>query len=128
MSDEHARTFTVEEARAILSEVRPFAEQLHEAHAIMDRTHDDVMDSVPTNGGGPAHREFLDASRAASTALDALEAKGVVVRDPANGLLDFPHERDGQVVYLCWRIGEPDIEWWHPSETGFAGRKPITPE
>ena len=47
------------------------------------------------------------------------------MKDPERGLIDFYHERDGQVVYLCWQLGEPDIEWWHDTEAGFAGRQPL---
>jgi hypothetical protein len=41
------------------------------------------------------------------------------------GLLDFPSEHEGRVVYLCWRFDEPRIAWWHEIDAGFAGREPI---
>ncbi len=48
------------------------------------------------------------------------------MKDLDSGLLDFPSKRDGDVVLLCWRVGEPEIGWWHTVEEGFAGRKPLT--
>jgi hypothetical protein len=51
---------------------------------------------------------------------------GVEVKGIDEGLVDFPSERDGRVVYLCWRIGEPDILYWHEVHTGFQGRQPLT--
>jgi hypothetical protein len=50
---------------------------------------------------------------------------GVVVRDPSTGLVDFPAERDGEPVYLCWRLGEDEVAHWHDRDSGFSGRKPL---
>jgi len=58
----------------------------------------------------------------ATTQLDALD---IVLRDPRQGLVDFPSIRDGAEVYLCWRLDEDDLAWWHLPEEGFAGRKPL---
>ena len=55
-----------------------------------------------------------------------IQAAGVQVKDLDTGLLDFPSERDGDVVLLCWRVGEPEIGWWHTVDEGFAGRKPLS--
>jgi hypothetical protein len=82
-------------------------------------------ESIPTNGGGAVHREFLDASTQAAAALQRLEELGIVVRDPSSGLVDFPGIRDGREVFLCWRLGEEAVAWFHPPETGFAGRQPL---
>ncbi len=125
MSEPDIRTFSLEEANALLPEVRPLLEEMRDAHAAMERHHDEVMGSVPTNGGGEVHRAFLEASQAAARAGRALGGQGIIVRDPSTGLIDFPTIRDGELVYLCWKLGEDDIAWWHPPETGFAGRRPL---
>jgi hypothetical protein len=124
-TEQEPRYFTAAEANALLPSVGPLVEQLRSAQERMDERHDEVMDSVPTNGGGVVHREFLDASTEATKALAALEELGIVVRDPSSGLIDFPSIRDGVEVFLCWRLGEEAVEWWHPPETGFAGRQPL---
>ncbi|MGH2830919.1 MAG: DUF2203 domain-containing protein [Actinomycetota bacterium] len=119
------RRFTPEEANALLPTVAPLLEQLRDAQQLMDERHAAVMDSVPGNGGGPAGVEFLDAARSAARCAAELGALGVVVRDPGSGLVDFPAERDGIEVYLCWRLGEDAIAWWHPADSGFSGRQPL---
>ena len=120
-----ARRFTAEEANALLPKVAPLVEQLRDAQAVMEERQDDVTESIPTNGGGAVHREFLDASSRAADALRQLEDLGLVIRDPSSGLVDFPAIRDGREVFLCWRLGEETVAWFHPPEAGFAGRQPL---
>ena len=57
--------------------------------------------------------------------LDELEDWGVTVRDLDVGLLDFPAERYGEKVFLCWRYGEPEVAYWHRPEEGFGGRRAL---
>jgi hypothetical protein len=47
------------------------------------------------------------------------------VKDPERGLVDFPGERNGQAVYLCWQLGEPAVSHWHALDKGFADRRPV---
>jgi len=54
-----------------------------------------------------------------------IEESGVHLKDIRLGLVDFPAERDGEVVYLCWQFGEPEVAFWHRVEEGFAGRQPL---
>ena len=49
----------------------------------------------------------------------------LIVRDVESGLVDFAAMRDDEAVYLCWRLGEPSIGFWHPRDTGFGGRQPL---
>src|ERR1700737_665826 len=58
-------------------------------------------------------------------AMDEIDAMGVQVKDLDIGLLDFPCEVDGQIVLLCWKLGEKSITHWHGVAEGFAGRKPV---
>ena len=66
----------------------------------------------------------------ADQALAELERQGIELRDPEQGLIDFRTEHAGREVFLCWRLGEDDLEWWHLPEDGFAGRRrlPLPPE
>ncbi|MGH9470283.1 MAG: DUF2203 domain-containing protein [Terriglobia bacterium] len=57
--------------------------------------------------------------------LSHIQEAGCVVKDVDEGLVDFPTLRDGREVYLCWKMGEKRIEYWHGMEEGFAGRKPL---
>jgi hypothetical protein len=56
-----------------------------------------------------------------------LAALGVEFKDYVQGLADFPAQRDGRTVYLCWRLGEPAVEFWHEVDAGYAGRQPLGP-
>ena len=61
-------------------------------------------------------------------ALDRIQATGCVVKDLDTGLLDFPAILKNEEVYLCWRLGEDRIRFYHRQDEGFSGRKPIDPE
>lgn len=54
-----------------------------------------------------------------------VQASGVEVKGLATGLLDFPAEIDGGPAYWCWQVGEPEVAWWHPRDSGFASRRRI---
>jgi hypothetical protein len=54
-----------------------------------------------------------------------LDDLGVELKGIDDGLIDFPTTREGRVVYLCWRLGEDEIGWWHETDGGFAGRQPL---
>jgi hypothetical protein len=56
-----------------------------------------------------------------------LVALGVEFKDYTQGLVDFPAKRDDRIVYLCWRLGEPAVEFWHEVDAGYAGRQPLDP-
>ena len=70
------------------------------------------------------HDDFVQLIR---TALDQIESTGCVVKDLDLGLLDFPARLNDEDVYLCWRVGEDRIRFYHRQDEGFAGRKPIDP-
>ncbi len=85
-----------------------------------------------SNGHGDIDSRLSDARADESSALDTLsgildefEERGIPVRDLESGLIDFPGERDGRKVWLCWRIGEPEVSYWHETDTGFNGRQPL---
>jgi hypothetical protein len=57
-----------------------------------------------------------------------LEALGIQLKDRRLGLVDFPSEMSGRHVLLCWRLGEPEVQFWHEVDAGYAGRQPLFPE
>jgi hypothetical protein len=57
--------------------------------------------------------------------LEHLESLGIVVRDLDSGLIDFPTIRDGQRAWLCWRLSDGDLGYWHSTREGFASRQPL---
>ena len=127
--------FTVTEAREALPEVRRQAERLVASRAeqlAAAARLAEVTGVSAGNGHGPDKallaelRETLEgAETELAAAFRALDELGVVVKDVDAGLVDFPSKRDGDDVFLCWQVGEPDLSWWHGVDEGFAGRKPI---
>jgi hypothetical protein len=70
-----------------------------------------------------------EAIRAAVARMEAavrqVDAWGVTLRDIGSGLVDFPALASGRPIWLCWKLGEGDIGWWHELDTGIAGRRPL---
>ena len=130
-----ARQFTLDEAAALLPTIRPILEAIIDLRARLERTERDLVSlhwKARTNGHASQEGSFGEgqSTRTAlmaeiNTRLNALRELGVELKDPATGLVDFPSLREGRVVYLCWRLGEPAIEYWHELDTGFGGRQPL---
>jgi len=127
-----ARYFTVAEANALLPVLRPHVRQLIRAWERLSAGQAQVVAILERKPrvdlGGPPLSDIAAEIIRAQNAMVAIQALGVDLKDPATGLLDFPTLRNGVEVYLCWRYGEPRVEFWHPIETGFAGRQPIDEE
>ncbi|HEX2031653.1 MAG TPA: DUF2203 domain-containing protein [Actinomycetota bacterium] len=123
---EAERFYTVEEANAALPELRAALGRIREARRTIVRSARHVRSMATTNGGGPEGTEHWGAVRTLRRELEALAARGIVLRDAERGLVDFPARRDGRLVYLCWRPDEEDrVGFWHEVNSGFAGRKPL---
>lgn len=129
------RLFTLEEARAVLPEVKELVERLVESRADQLAASARLVELrtvVAGNGHGGERERAAGAARAVDdanvriqAALDALADLGVVVKSLDAGLVDFLSVRDGEEVCLCWQLGEADIGFWHRLEAGFAGRRPL---
>jgi hypothetical protein len=127
------RTFTPDEANSALARVRPLAERMVALRARLGELEDEqreVVRIVAGNGSGEGvgdarTPEFAKLARELQVVIDELTAAGVQIKDVETGLVDFPSLRDGELVLLCWRVGEDEIEWWHGLEDGFAGRQRI---
>jgi hypothetical protein len=69
--------------------------------------------------------DWFRAQESLKTELLWLADRGILLRDPETGLIDFPARRDGHRVFLCWRLGEDRVAWYHDEQTGFSGRRPL---
>jgi hypothetical protein len=129
------RNFTLEEANALLADVRPLAERLvghRRALTRAQRERTKIVTRIAGNGAGVDASELAELDERIGEALtgvarcvNAIHELGAVVKDPDEGLVDFPARLDGLDVYLCWKLGEDSIEYWHGVDEGFAGRKPL---
>ncbi len=84
----------------------------------------DALRRAGTNGKRYAAQE-PDALLEIQELTNRVENFGVIVKDYSMGLIDFPSFRNGQEIYLCWKLGEPEVSHWHEIESGFSGRKPV---
>ena len=124
----HDKTFTILEARALLPRLRELFEdmRLHRKTLIRLTRHVDRARAAAEYGGGtPYGAAYLEHASAFALAYESVNETGVVVKDVVTGLVDFPHEYQGRIIYLCWKFGEDDLGWWHEVEEGFAGRQPL---
>ncbi|RLC57248.1 MAG: DUF2203 domain-containing protein [Chloroflexi bacterium] len=126
--------FSREEADALLPEIAPRLVQLRDLKRENDETRaavDDLQGTLKTNG----HSLDIELARLAR-ALQATGAAikelvervvgfGAEVKDLEMGLVDFRSERDGREVYLCWKLGEERVSFWHELNTGYASRQPL---
>jgi hypothetical protein len=129
------RTFTPAEANAALDELRPIAERMV-AHrrALLEAQikQAQLVTRIAGNGGDFTPDEVRAAAEEVTREVDGIaecvrqiNEAGVEVKDIDEGLLDFPARRGDEDVLLCWKVGEPDVAFWHGLEEGFAGRKPL---
>lgn len=127
------RYFTVEEAAGALPEVaglvrrlRALAAEAEAAKAGLDGLWDRLGAGEPVLDELLAARRDVDArAREAAEAAERLAAIGCVLRDVELGLVDFPSRAGGTDIFLCWRLGEDRIAFWHGTTEGYAGRKPL---
>jgi hypothetical protein len=136
--EQEPRLFTLTEAERTRREVEPTlieAIELRKKLAPLDEELTELATRIQWSGGmtvayEPAARLRAERERVAEhlkTALETIHATGCLVKDLDTGLLDFPAILDNQEVYLCWRLGEERIRFWHRQDEGFAGRKPLDP-
>jgi hypothetical protein len=130
------RTFTLDEAQSLLAVLESLLRTAINAKKVIDEADAEqqaLQHRVFLNGGMfldivPLARRKAERAKAEQRAKDALaeiDSIGVQVKDLNIGLLDFPCDVEGQIILLCWKLGEKAITHWHGVQEGFAGRKPI---
>jgi hypothetical protein len=126
---ESGRTFTLNEASNLIPRLRRLLEKVssrREALVDMRVEIDRARENAERGGGSRFGASYLNHLISFSETVQEIESLGVVVKDFRKGLVDFPHEREGRIVYLCWKPDEEAISWWHEVDTGFAGRRPLS--
>ena len=124
-------TYTLDEARLLLPQIRATLLQLAIERRRADASHDELHRRLRHEGNGdPADQARLEAATEELRArvrdlLDHLESLGVVIRDLDAGLVDIPTVRDGEPAWLCWRLADPELSYWHTTREGFSTRRPL---
>jgi hypothetical protein len=130
------RTFTLQDAQMLLPTLESLLRTAIQSKKLIEDVEGELQEvahRVFLNGGTLVNvveiaRRKGERERAVQRAKDAIaeiHATGVQVKDIDIGLLDFPCKVEGEIVLLCWKLGEEKITHWHSTEEGFAGRKPI---
>lgn len=142
-----ARFYDLDRANARIPELREILESLRSQLAELTRLRDTVLERQSaveaTTEAGPGAQGraadddepddelrlirlrmqgLIDQMQAGVARIDAL---GINLRDIPSGLIDFPALASGRQIWLCWRLGEEDVEWWHEASTGFSDRRPL---
>ena len=121
----HERVFSREDAENELDDLRERLPRIARSRAALIRESRRIEVAVASDGGGVEGRDAFESSRTLRRDITALADRGILLRDPESGLVDFPAERDGRHMFLCWRLGEEHVDWWHDEDSGFLGRKPL---
>ncbi len=122
------KLFTVEEANSLLPKLNELLGDLaiHRDAMREKAPHmEPILRVAGSNGGGKIGSEYGVEAYNLYLAIDRIRSLGVLLKDLDTGLLDFPHEHDGHVVFLCWMPPEERVEYWHEIQAGFAGRQPL---
>jgi hypothetical protein len=117
------RTYTVEEANAAVPALRAQLERIRGSRHTLIASSRRITDALAADGGGVAGSDWFEASRQLRADVEDLSEKGILLRDPEGGLVDFPAEREGRIVFLCWRADEDAVGWWHEQDSGFVSRR-----
>jgi hypothetical protein len=118
--------YSVEQARAVLAELRPLIEDLIRLRADAAELAAAVRNGDASPLGGLP--ELKAAQARMDEVLSSIAAKDIQIKGLAPLLLDFPGQLDGVPVLLCWLEGDPDLGWYHRDDLGFAGRRPLPAE
>ena len=123
------KLFTLEEANAMLPEIRRKLiriQKLYEAVGEMREQASAAASASEFGGGMEGGSGYVRLLYKVGKITTEIHEAGVQLKDYERGLIDFPSMRDDRIVLLCWQLGEgEEIEWWHETDAGFAGRQPL---
>ncbi len=138
MADDESKIFSLRDAERLRAQLEPILIEAIDARRKLAELEEQLArltERVQQSGGlmvshEKAARQRLERNGLAESihsALEQIQSTGCVVKDLEVGLLDFPARINGEAVYLCWRLGEDRIRFYHSQDEGFSGRKPIDP-
>jgi len=130
------KIFDRREAEELLPAIEPFLEEAQKQKRALDSITAEISNAalriMMLGGSLPPFAELNrkknqreKVAEQLSQTVDEIQQTGCLVKDLDTGLVDFPSLRGGEKVYLCWKLGEAHIGFWHGIEEGFAGRKPL---
>ena len=125
--------FTVDQANRTLPLVRKIVEDVVRQHRLwrekileLDLVASAARASEPREHVEELEREAQTLAREIDSFQQELEHLGIQLKDRRIGLVDFPSEMNGRQILLSWRLGEPEVQFWHELDAGYAGRQPLS--
>lgn len=124
----------MDEANSLLPRLSQLLPQIQESKVKHDRLEvkaAEYAQLMSSNGRiiekelNETRQELAQATTAMKRLIERVNEMACELKDVEQGLVDFRTEREGREVYLCWKLGEPDIRWWHELDAGFTGRRPL---
>ena len=122
-----SKHYTREEARSLLPHVRLWLKRLGQLREELQNSEEGLSEMMEPGRdlGGPLVNRWIRALADLKDVLLEFHRRDIQVKDIERGLLDFPAIIAGKEVFLCWELGEEDIEFWHDLDTGYAGREKL---
>jgi hypothetical protein len=131
-AETYTRLFTINEANALLPELRPLVESILENIRRLRSISETVIRAEQLDPESPNLLDRLQQNSDIARLIDEVKVwvaeihkHGCICKGAEQGLIDFPCVLGNEVVFLCWQIGEPSVNYWHRIEDGFAGRRPF---
>ena len=129
---QHTKLFTVDEANVLIAEIRPLVERIKRHLESLKEKSEVMIREERLSPSSPELMKSLQQNAAIASLIqevkcmvEEINAYGCICKGIEEGLIDFPCLLGGEIVYLCWRLGEESVGYWHRIEDGFAGRKPL---
>jgi hypothetical protein len=125
MPYQFSKHYTIAEARELLPQVQSWIEELLTLRSELGKV-DQLLEGRLRTGEDLGGNTVNDRTRTIArfqAILGEFQTHEIQLKDLDRGLVDFPHLREGDEIFLCWESGEDDIDYWHDLGTGFAGRE-----
>ena len=123
------RLFSLSEANHLIPSLEEHLAAVKKNKTVLVHTRDEIKKASANakfGGGSFAAPHYISALEQINDHLQKIQELGVLVKDIEMGLCDFPHLHEGRLVYLCWKLGEPEVGWWHEIHSGYGSRQPLS--
>ncbi len=119
------KIYSVDGANALLPYLAPTLVELREKFEEAAKIKRTVQKVATTNGGSSDRDKWSKTLARVTELVERIQEWELQLRDIDTGLVDFPGRVEGEEAWLCWRLGEPEVGYWHPRDEGFGSRRPL---
>ncbi|MDQ3963398.1 MAG: DUF2203 domain-containing protein [Actinomycetota bacterium] len=119
------KLYSVADANALLPHLAPTLVELREKFEEAVQIREKVAGIATTNGWSPTREDWSKTLARVAELMERIQEWEIQLRDVSTGLVDFPTVIGGDPAWLCWRLGEEEVAYWHPTNEGFDSRRPL---